>query len=246
MSVKDRVCIVGAASTRFGERFEAGYNDLLVEATFAALADAHASLDAIDAAWLGTFSTVTAETGESGASLADPLALYPKPVTRVENQCVTGTDAFRNACYAVALGVYDTALVVGVEKMRDVPPRESMVAAAVRYRHPLLAKGLTSPGVFALAATRYLAEHDLDRSILAKVAVKNHQNGSLNPRAHFRRPITEADALSAPMVSDPLGLYDCTPTTDGAAAVVVTRPELAHRFTDQPVYVRGIGLATDM
>lgn len=246
MSLRDRIAIVGAYATRFGERFESSYNDLLVEAALGAVGDAGLRLADVDAAWLGTYSTVTTETGESGASLADPLGIYPKPVTRIENQCVTGADAFRNAVFAVAAGACDVALVVGVEKMRDVPPRDSMVAAAVQYRHPLLGKGLTSPGVFALAATRYLHRNGLDRSILAKVAVKNHHHGRMNPRAHFRMEITEEQVLAAPMVSEPLGLFDCTPTTDGAAAVVITRRELAGRYPKQPVLLRGLGLASDM
>jgi len=133
---------------------------------------------------------------------------------------------------------------VGAEKMRDVPTRGSLLARHVVETHPVLAKGRTAPGQFALLGTRYLAEYGYDREILAAVALKNHENGSHNPNAHFRKPITEEQWAQAPMIASPLGLFDCCPTTDGAAGVVLTTRERAERTGKSYALVRGIGLST--
>ncbi|MBM3267277.1 MAG: SCP2 sterol-binding domain-containing protein [Candidatus Sericytochromatia bacterium] len=242
MSLRDRVAVVGVGATRFGEHFDRGYPDLAHEAAGEALAMAGIEKRDIQAAWLGTcFPDMGGFEGNAGSSLADALGLFGIPVTRVANYCATGMDAFRNACFAVAAGVYDRALVVGVEKMRDVPGRESLVAQVVETGHPVLNKGLTAPGIFAMCATAYLARWGADRDLLAEVAVKNHEHGERNPRAHLRRRVTREQVLSAPMIAEPLGLFDCCPQTDGAAAAVITRPELVG---DRPhVLVKGVGLA---
>ncbi|MGH7428660.1 MAG: thiolase C-terminal domain-containing protein, partial [Candidatus Methylomirabilaceae bacterium] len=176
-------------------------------------------------------------------SLADALSLYDAPISRVANYCATGTDAFRNACFAVASGAYDLVLVVGAEKMRDVSARESLVGQVAETGHPVLGKGITAPGMFALFATRYLGRFGAGRQTLAKVAIKNHRHGSLNPKAHFRKEITPEQYFAAPMIADPLGLYDCCPQTDGAAAAVICRADLAATFSEVPIMVKGIGLA---
>jgi len=127
--------------------------------------------------------------------------------------------------------------------MRDLPPRGSLVARHVEKTHPLLCKGRTAPGMFALVANRYFHTFGIDKSTLAKVAVKNHFNGSLNPKAHFRREVTPEQVLKAPLVADPLGLFDCCPTTDGSAAVVMCSKETADRLGKDYVLIKGMGLS---
>lgn len=244
MSIQDKVAIIGVGATRFGENFEQGYSDMIVEAAYEAFEDAHISPSQIQAAWLGTcFPDSGGYKGNAGASLADALSLYRAPISRVANYCATGTDAFRNACFAVASGMYDIVLVVGAEKMRDVTPRESLVGQLAETGHPVLGKGVTAPGQFALFATRYFDVFGIGRETLAKVAMKNHRHGSLNPKAHFQKEISLEQYLNAPMVADPLGLYDCCPQTDGAAAAVICRADLASTWSDEPILVKGIGLA---
>lgn len=242
MSLCDRVAVVGVGTTKFGELFDRSYYDLVHEAATEALAMAGMEVPDVQAAWLGTcFPDMGGYEGNAGSTLADALGMFGKPVSRVANYCATGMDAFRNACFAVASGIYDRVLVVGAEKMRDVPSRESLVAQVVETGHPVHNKGLTAPGIFAMCATRYLARWGADRRLLAEVAIKNHAHGERNPKAHLRRRVTLEQVLGAPFVAEPLGLYDCCPQTDGAAAVVITRPDLVG---DRPhVRVKGIGLA---
>jgi acetyl-CoA C-acetyltransferase len=237
-SIKDRVAIIGVGCTKFGDNFDDSYEEMAAEASFQALADAGIEPERIDAAWLGTFSPGQGH-GKATVSLADAIRLYDRPITRVENYCATGTDAFRNAAMAVAAGVYDVALVLGVEKLKDRPARGLVSEGNHAYQHD----GSTAPGIFALAATRYLREFKIGREALAKVAVKNHHNGTLNPKAHFQMEVTEDQVLRASMVASPFGLFDCCPTTDGAAAAVICRADLAKQFRDDYVLVKGLGLA---
>jgi acetyl-CoA C-acetyltransferase len=244
MSIRDKVAIIGVGATKFGENFTLDYSDMIVEAAYEAFEDANVSPSQIQAAWLGTcFPDSGGYQGNAGASLADALSLYKAPISRVANYCATGTDAFRNACFAVASGVYDIVLVVGAEKMRDVTPRESLVGQLAETGHPVHGKGVTAPGMFALIATRYFDCFGIGRETLAKVAMKNHRHGSLNPKAHFQKEITLEQYLKAPMVADPLSLYDCCPQTDGAAAAVICRADLASTFNQEPIFVKGLGLA---
>ena len=244
MSIRDRVAVIGVGTTKFGENFEQSYSDMIVEAAYEAFENANVSPPQIQAAWLGTcFPDSGGYQGNAGASLADALSLYGAPISRVANYCATGTDAFRNACFAVASGVYDIALVVGAEKMRDVTARESLVGQLAETGHPVLGKGATAAGLFALFATRYFDLFGVGRETLAKVAMKNHRHGSLNPKAHFQKEITLEQYFKAPMVADPLGLYDCCPQTDGAAAAVICRADRASTFSKEPILVKGIGLA---
>ena len=235
--MKDQVAVIGVGCTNFGDLFELGYEDLICEAAFQAYADANIDPKDIQAAYLGTYMP-GASGGKAAVSLGDALRLYDRPITRVENYCATGTDAFRNACLAISSGTYDIVLVLGAEKLKDRGGR-----GLPRFGHPLLAKGNSAPGLFALAANRYMHTYGMGRETLAKVAVKNHYNGARNPKAHLRSEITEEKVLNAPMISYPFGLFDCCPTTDGAAAAIVCRADLARRFTDHPVLVKGFGLA---
>jgi acetyl-CoA C-acetyltransferase len=235
--MKDQVAVIGVGCTNFGDLYEHGYEDLICEAAFQAYADAKIDPQDIQAAYLGTYMP-GASGGKASVSLGDALRLYDRPITRVENYCATGTDAFRNACLAIASGVYDVVLVLGAEKLKDRGGR-----GLPRFGHPLLAKGNSAPGLFALAANRYMHTYGVGRETLAKIAVKNHYNGARNPKAHLRMEITEDKVLNAPMISSPFGLFDCCPTTDGAAAAIVCRADLARRYTDHPVLVKGFGLA---
>ena len=244
MPIAGEVAIIGLGSTKFGENFEMSYQDMVVEAAYQAYAGAGIEPKDVQAAFLGTaFGYTYSVEGNTGTSLAEPLNLYPIPVTRVSNHCSTGMDAVRLGALGIAAGEYDLVLVVGAEKMRDVPPRGSLVQQHVEKGHPLYCKGRTAPGIFALMGTMYNERYGPVKESMAKVAVKNHHNGSLNPRAHFRRDVTVEQVLKAPLVADPIGLLDACPTTDGAAAVILTRKELARKFTEDYVIIRGISLS---
>jgi acetyl-CoA C-acetyltransferase len=236
--MKDKVAIIGVGCTKFGDQFDLSYEDMVADAANAAFADAGIEPERIDAAWLGTFSPYGGH-GKASVGLADALRLYGKPITRVENFCATGTDAFRNAAMAVASGMYDVVLVVGAEKLKNRPNR----GLSSEGEHPYQTDGLTAPGIFAMAANRYFHQFNVGREALAKVAVKNHSNGAKNPKAHFQMEVSEEQVLQAPMVSWPFGLFDCCPTTDGAAAAVICRADMARQFRDDYVVLKGVGLA---
>jgi len=226
------VAVVGVGCTQFGELYASSTEDLICDAVEEALADAGCERDRIEAAWVGTVLSTF-----GGDTLADALKLFGRPMTRVQNYCASGMDAFRNACLAVASGMHDVALAVGVEKMRDggyARPNRS---------HPVLDFGERAPHVFALSANRYFAKTGASKKTLAAVAVKNHANGRLSPKAHLKMEVSEEQVLRAPMIYSPLGLFDCCPTTDGAAAAVVCRADLARSFAGEPVRPLGIGLA---
>lgn len=236
-SIKDKVAIIGGGCIKFGDNFDQSYVDMVAAAGRAAMKDAGVEPDRIEAAWYGTYLPNNG-LGKAGSTIADPLGLHGIPITRVENYCATGMDAFRNAALAVAAGMYDVVLVLGCEKMKDRAAR-----GIPRVEHPTIGKGTTAPALFALAANRYMKEYGMPRSTLAKVAVKNHYNGARNHLAHMQKEVTEDQVLAAPMISYPFGLFDCCPTTDGAASLVVCRADLAKEFRDDYVRVLGIGLA---
>jgi acetyl-CoA C-acetyltransferase len=229
---KNKVAVIGVGCTRFGELYEASAEQLICEAAFEAMADAQIEPAQIEAAWVGTVMSQLA-----GDALGDPLKLHGIPITRVSMYCASGMDAFRNAALAIASGVYDLALVLGFEKMRDGGSHRPA------RLHPVIDNGERAPHIFALAANRYFKRHGASKTTLAKVAVKNHHNGTLSPKAHLRMEISEETVLKAPLIYSPLGLFDCCPTTDGAAAAVLCRADRAGEFRSDPVYVKGIGLA---
>src|SRR3990170_4431669 len=228
--IKDRAAVVGSGCTKFGERWEKDQEDLLVEAAYEALDDAGLSPRDIEAVWVGVNYSFT---GRSGGTAIEPLKLFGKPATRVENFCASGMDAFRNACFAVASGVYDIVLACGVEKLMD---EGSAGLPTGDFAHPVMGS-VSAPGMFALAATRCFHEWGWNKEDLARVAVKNHKNGVAHPKAHFRRAITMEDALNAPMIAWPLGRFDCCAMSDGAAALIVTRPEIARTMKHKDDYV---------
>ena len=243
-SIKDKVAIVGMGCTRFGERWDTGLNDLVIEAAYEAYEDAGIAPDDIQACWFGT---VTAPMIGIGATVAaEALKLRDIPITRVENWCATGHEALRGACLGVASGMYDVVLALGVEKLKDTG---FPGLGTGRGMHPLYEARRTSPGSFALVATRYFHQYGLSyeegKKLLAMIEVKSHHNGSLNPKAHFQREVTLEQVMNAPIIAWPLGLFDCCGNSDGAAAAIVVRADMARQFRPDPVYIKGLGLAMD-
>ena len=227
--IKDKVAILGMGCSRFGERWESGAEELMVEAFNEAIGDAGVDVSEIDAAW---FSTHYEEinVGKGGLPLSIALRLPNIAVTRVENFCASGSEAFRGAVYAVASGACDIALALGVEKLKDTG-YGGLPGGLGGTLTPQWSANGSAPGNFAQLASAYRAKHSVERDDLkraiAHISVKSHANGAKNPKAHLRREITEEDALNAPMIAEPLGLYDCCGVSDGAAAAIVTTPEIA-------------------
>ncbi|MDQ2627341.1 MAG: thiolase family protein [Actinomycetota bacterium] len=241
-----RVAIVGAGMTPFREHFALGIKDLLpmAFAECAASVDKGLAKTDVQAAWFGALGTTD---GFPSGILADTLGLPDLPVTRVENSCATGNDAVRNALFGVASGAVDVALVIGADKLRETATKDMLwaweeTARDMAWDYPL---GLVAPAGFALHVRRYLHESPATREHLAMVAVKNHRHGVSNPRARLRFEITVQQALDAPMVASPFGVYDCAPQSDGAAALVLAAEDVVDRFTDRPVWIRGVGLGLD-
>ena len=230
--IKDKVAILGMGCSKFGERWDSDAEDLIVEAFEECVADAGIDRSQIDAAW---FSTAIEEVhvGKSGIPLATALLLPFIPVTRVENYCASGTEAFRGAVYAVASGAADIALAVGVEKLKDtgyggLPQRSRGTVQDMVWANA------SAPGSFAQLATAYSSKHgvaaDELKRAMAQVSVKSHDNGAKNPKAHLRNRVTMEKVIGAPMVAEPLGLFDCCGVSDGSAAALVTRPEIAREL----------------
>jgi acetyl-CoA C-acetyltransferase len=240
------VAIVGAGMIPFGELFGIGIKEMVPNALRAALDSVDKGIERreIQAAWFGELSTAD---GFPAGVLADSCGLLDIPVTRVENACATGNDAIRNAAHAVGGGYYDVALVVGADKTRETSARSTFwewmgMMRDRAWDYPL---GLIAPANFALHVQRYMHEYGVTREHLAMVAVKNHQNAMTNPFAHLRFEVTVEQVLNAPLVVEPFGVYDCTPQSDGAAAVIVAAADVIDRYTDRPVWVRGFGLGLD-
>jgi len=243
--IRDKAAIIGMGCVKFGENWEQSAFDMIIEAAYEAYEDAGLESDDIQAAWVGT-----TQAGVRGNQLAVPLKLEYLPITRVENACATGTDAFRNACYSVAAGAYDIVLAVGVEKIKDtgysgLETSYSRHKAQDTWVDPEAYIGM--PAQFALAATRYFYRYGLSyeegKRLLASISVKSHHNGMLSPKAHLHREITVEQAMNAPIIAWPLGLFDCCGVSDGAAAVIVTTPALAKQFRTDYVLVKGLGFS---
>ena len=227
--IKDKVAILGMGCSKFGERWDADAEDLIVEAYEECIADAGVETSQIDAAW---FSTAIEEVhvGKLGLPLSIALRLPNIPVTRVENYCASGTESFRGAVYAVASGAADIALACGVEKLKDTGygglPQRSRGAVNSMYW-----ANASAPGSFAQLATAYSTKHGVSmdeiKRAMAQISVKSHENGAKNPKAHLQKVIDIDTVLNAPMVAAPLGLFDCCGVSDGAAAAIVTTPEIA-------------------
>lgn len=227
--IKDRVAIIGMGCSAFGERWGVGNDELLVEAFNEAAADAGIGREQIDACWYGSCLDAV-NVGNSAIPASTALRLDGIPVTRVENMCATGTEALRGAAYAVAAGACDIALAIGSEKLKDTGYGGLPQSFKGTFNDLWLTIGSTPAGFAQLAAgyrNRYqISKSDLKRA-LAHVSWKSHQNGVLSPKAHLRKPVEMETIINAPMIADPLGLYDCCGVSDGAAAAIVTTPEIA-------------------
>lgn len=245
--IRDKVAILGMGCSKFGERWESNGEDLMVEAFMECLEDAGIDKNDIQAAWLGTNSP---EYGVGGSALPLPMTLrLPNiPVSRNENMCATGTEAFRAASYAVASGAYDICLALGVEKLKDVgygglPGGGGNVTVGA-----MTAPNSTAPGNFAQLASAYRAKYNISRDKLkeaiAHVSWKSHQNGAKNPKAHMQKEVSMERIMASPMIADPLGLFDCCGVSDGSACAIVTTPEIAKKMGKKDIVtVKAIQLA---
>ncbi len=240
-SIKDKVAIVGMGCTNFGEIWDKGPDDLMIDASYEAFEDAGIEPKDIQAAWFGSLVT-----GCTGSRLASALKLDYIPITRVENFCCGGTDALRNACYGVASGAHDIVLALGIEKLKDHLGGFAQFTTSP-FDNSKTEIELPPINYFALFATRYFHQYGIPieegKKLLAKIAVKNHHNGTMSPKAHLRKEITEEQVLRSPIISWPLSLYDCCGLSDGAAAAIVTTPEIARSLKKDYILVKGIGLA---
>lgn len=227
--IKDKVVVIGAGCSRFGERWDCDAADLASEALEECLVDAGIEKKDIQAAWQGN-GIDAYNVGPGAIPLSTGLRLPSIPVTRVENFCCSGTEAFRGAVYAVAAGACDIALAMGFEKLKDIgygglPQRTRGISNDMYFPN------LSAPGMFAQLAAGYRARHGVDKHDLkramAHISVKSHANGAKNPKAHLRKPISEEAVLNAPIIAEPIGLYDCCGVSDGAACAIVATPEVA-------------------
>ena len=234
-TIRDQVAIVGAGACKFGENWDMSREDMIVDAAYEAYEDAGIEdpENRIEAIFCGSVYP-----REGSWEVAEALKLFGKPISMLSDYCHTGTDAFRYGCFAIAAGMYETVLVVGFDKPKD----RGVSGPSVNFDR---VRGLpaTPAGWFSLCAAKYFDTFDAGREDLAKIAVKNHHNGTLAPKSMLKREIEVEDVLNARMISWPFGLYDCAAQSDGAAAVILTRADRARGFRDDPVYVKGVTVA---
>jgi acetyl-CoA C-acetyltransferase len=234
--IKDRVAIVGMGCTPFTEHWDKNADDLLRAAAADAYASAGVDRDTVDAYWLGT-----AASGNSGITVARPLELEGKPVTRVENFCATGSEALRQAAYAVASGAYDIAMAIGVEKVKDTGYQG---LGGGGPSGDGTGRTLTAAAMYSMVAPAYARKYGVDeaelKQVLARIASKNHYNGARNPRAQFRREVSVEQICAMPPVAGSLSVFDCSGVADGSAAAIVVRAEDAHRYCERPLYLKAL------
>lgn len=227
--IKDKVAIIGMGCSKFGERWDAGSEHLAAEAFAEALADAGIEKQRIEAVWFGS-ALDAVNVGNSAIPLSMALRLEGIPISRMENMCATGTETLRGAAYAVASGAVDIAMAIGVEKLKDTG-YGGLPAATKGTLNDLWFPYGSAPAGFAQLAAGYRAKHGITREdlkqALAHVSWKSHQNGVKSPKAHIRKAVDKETILNAPIIADPLGLFDCCGVSDGAACAIVTTPEIA-------------------
>ena len=244
--IKDKVAILGMGCSKFGERWDTSPDDLMVEAYIEALDDAGIEPNQLDAAWF-SHHIDDIGAGKGGTPMSIALRLPNISVTRVENYCASGSEAFRGAVYAVAAGAADIAIALGMEKLKDTG-YGGLPATNYGTFGPQIGPSGSAPGNFAQLASAYRAKHgvsaeDMKRAI-AHVSVKSHANGAKNPKAHLQKEVTEEQVLNAPMIAEPLGLFDCCGVSDGAAAAIVTTPEIAKSLgKDNLISVKALQLS---
>lgn len=240
------VVIAGVGVTRFGELWDKSLRDLFVEAALKAIDDA--GVDRIDSIYTGCMSSALFNDQEHiGSLVADYLGVTPIPSTRVEAACASGAVAVRSAFIEVASGISDIVLASGVEKMTDVSGGEvTATLAAAGDQEIEVFYGATFPALYAMMARAHMEKYGTTRDQLSAVAVKNHYNGSLNSRAQFRKPINKEAVTNSSMVADPLHLLDCSPVSDGAAAIILCSVDMAKKLKCDPmIQVTGCGMGTD-
>lgn len=248
--IRDKVAIIGMGCTKFGELWDKSPEDLMVESFKEALEDAGIEKKDIQAAWQGGPEMTEVSMGHSAISLSTTLKLPFIAVTRVENMCASGSEALRGAAYAVASGAYDICLALGIEKLKDtgyggLPEFSHVIAVGTKLR--IIMGNTTTPGLFGMMATKYFAKYGLSpqegKEALAKISVKSHHNGAMCEKAHLRREITVEQAVNAPIIAWPLGLFDCCGVSDGSAAAIVCRADMAKNFRDDPVLIKSLQIA---
>ena len=234
--IKDQVAIIGVGCTRFAEHWDSSLDDLIIDGAQATYASAGVAQDDIDAFWFGT-----SQSAASGLAMGGPLKIHGKPITRVENYCATGSEAMRQAAYAVASGAYDLVMTLGAEKVKD-GGYQGLNA------FPIPTDGtqrtLTAAAMFSLILPAYAAKYSIDeddlRYAVAKIAEKNHYNGARNPLAQFRRETSAEQICQMEAVAGRLSVFDCAGVADGAAGAIMCRAEDAHRYCDDPLYIKAL------
>lgn len=230
-AIRDKAAIVGVGCCKFGENWDQSPSDMIVDAAYEAYADAgiEKPQEQIDAVFCGSLYS-----NKGPHETSDALKLW-KPVTEVSNYCATGTDAFRCGVLSIASGLYDTVLIVGYDK-----PKDRGVSGPSVMMTQVRDLPQTPAGWFSICASRYFEKYGASRDDLAKIAIKNHHNGTLAPNSFLKREITKEDYDKARIISWPFGLYDCAAQTDGAAAVVLSRADIAKSWRDDAVLVKGV------
>lgn len=248
-SIRDKVAIVGMGCTKFGNNWDKSANDMMVDAAFEAFEDAGIGIKDLDAAW---FSSFFCPPGLTGQPLAKALKLPFIPVTRVENACASGTDALRNAAYAVAAGIYDVVLVLGVEKLKDsglmgLPDAEMWLNMWGSHDNTYRCTTGSGPAQYAQMATSYFAKYGIEpgegKRILAMIESNNHRNGALTPKAQFQAEVSVEKIMKASIIAAPLGLFDCCGVSDGAAAAIIVPAEKAKDYRKDPIYIKALQVA---
>ena len=248
--IRDKVAIIGMGCTKFGELWDKSPEDLMVDAFTEAIQDAGIEKKDIQAAWQGGPEMTEVSTGHSAIPLSTALKLQYIPTTKVENMCAGGSEALRAATYGVASGACDIALALGIEKLKDtgyggLPEFSHVVAVGTKLR--VVMANNTTPGMFAMMATRYFSHYGLTpeegKKTLAKISVKSHHNGTLHEKAHMRREVSVDQVVNAPIIAWPLGLFDCCGVSDGSAAAIVCRADMAKNFRADPVYIKSCQIA---
>jgi acetyl-CoA C-acetyltransferase len=238
------VAIIGVSQTKFGELWDISFRDLITEAGLKAIEDANIEGADLEAMFVGNMSAGLFVQQEHIASLiADHAGLTPLPCARVEAACASGGLALRNGVMAVASGYHDIVIAAGVEKMTDVVDPTPAIATASDQEWEAQ-QGVTFPSLYAMIARRHMYEYGTTREQLAQFSVINHKNGALNPLAQFPMEITVDQVLNSSLVADPLRLLDCSPVTDGSAAVILCPAEDARKYTDTPIYVKASAQAS--
>lgn len=239
------VCVIGVGLSRWGEVWRQSLRQLFVDAAMNAIESS--GVDHLDSLYVGCMSSgMFVQQEHISALCADYLGMAGVPATRVESACASGGISFRQAFLEVGSGVSDIVMAAGVEKMTDVDGdgATAALAGAADQEYEVF-HGATFPGLYAMMAHAHMAKYGTTSEMLAAVAVKNHHNGSMNPVAQYPFEITVEGVLNSVMVADPLHILDCSPITDGAAAVIVTSEEVAKKLGKPYIKVLGSGLATD-